>query len=142
MLSIVYVSTATTPPDDAELAAILKVARRRNTELGVTGLLAYREGRFLQLVEGPDDAVDALYENIATDPRHRDVQLLDRDTVTQRWFPDWAMAFEPLDDDAVAGLEGFRDFFTSTGELGAAAASSRTQAILYWFRRHALSAAA
>jgi hypothetical protein len=142
MLSIVYVSTATDSPDDAELAAILTVARERNTELGVTGLLAYRGGLFLQLLEGDDDAVDGLYAEIGADPRHRDVQLLSRDEVTARWFPDWAMAFEPLSDETVSDLPGFRDFFTSTGELSAATASSQTQAILHWFRRHALSSAA
>lgn len=139
MISLVYVSRATDLLDDDALEAILHDARRRNTEVGITGILVYRDGRFVQLLEGPADAVDETLDRIRGDRRHQDVVELDRNVTETRWFPDWSMAYEPLSDDSVRDVPWFRDYFTSTDRLSETAASSQTQALLHWFRRHSLS---
>ncbi len=82
--------------DTAMLAGILSAARRNNPQLGITGALICRHDIYLQLIEGPADAIDALYARIEADDRHFDVQLLLSEDMGERMFPDWAM----LDDTA------------------------------------------
>ena len=78
------------------LAGILSVARRNNPREGITGALICRHDLYLQLIEGPADAIDALYERIAADDRHTNIAVLLTEEVGERMFPAWAM----LDDTA------------------------------------------
>jgi hypothetical protein len=78
------------------LAGILSAARRNNPRLGITGALVCRHDLYLQLIEGPEEAIDALYERITEDDRHFDVRLLLSEEASGRLFPNWAM----LDDTA------------------------------------------
>ncbi|WP_374944270.1 BLUF domain-containing protein [Sphingomonas sp.] len=80
--------------DRAMLAGILLGARRNNARDAITGALLCRHDLYLQLIEGPAPAIDALYARIAVDDRHSDVRLLLSDTADRRMFPDWTM----LDD--------------------------------------------
>jgi hypothetical protein len=82
--------------DNAMLAGILLGARRNNLRDDITGALICRHDLYLQLIEGPADAIDALYGRIVADDRHVDVRLLLMGDVTERMFPAWAM----LDDEA------------------------------------------
>ena len=76
------------------LAGILVDARRNNQRDAITGALICRHDIYLQLIEGPDAAIDALYARISKDDRHLDVRLLLSETDSERLFPEWAM----LDD--------------------------------------------
>ncbi len=80
--------------DDAMLAGILVRARHNNRRDDITGALVCRHDLYLQLIEGPAAAIDALYARITVDDRHSDVRLLLTDTVGERMFPQWSM----LDD--------------------------------------------
>ena len=80
--------------DRAMLAGILTQARRNNKRDHITGALICRQNMYLQLVEGPEDAIDELYLKITRDDRHCDVRLGYSATVETRLFPDWEM----LDD--------------------------------------------
>lgn len=80
--------------DKAMLAGILLTARRNNPRLDITGALICRHDLYLQLIEGPKPAIEALFARIAEDDRHNDVRLLLSTAVDRRMFPDWAM----LDD--------------------------------------------
>lgn len=82
--------------DRSMLAGILSAARRNNPQLGITGALVCRQDLYLQLIEGPADAIDALYARICDDDRHANVELLLSEVATERLFPNWAM----LDDEA------------------------------------------
>ena len=82
--------------DRAMLAGILTGARRNNGRDAITGALVCRQDLYLQLIEGPPAAIDALYERIVVDDRHSDVRLLLAGTVSERIFPRWEM----LDDQA------------------------------------------
>lgn len=100
MLQLVYVSTARTGAGDP--AAILAVSRENNRREGITGLL-YSDGtRFLQALEGPYEKVQAAYERIRNDTRHRAIVLLSRRDVAEREFGDWAMAHRMPGSDADA----------------------------------------
>ena len=81
--------------DTAMLAGILLDARRCNARDGITGLLICRADLYLQLLEGPEAAVEAAYRRIAADDRHTDLVLLSRQTVAHRLFPRWAMRDDP-----------------------------------------------
>ena len=82
--------------DGAMLAGILAGARRNNRRDDITGALICRYDLYLQLIEGPEPAIDALYAKIVDDDRHTDIKLLLTDTISQRLFPQWEM----LDDEA------------------------------------------
>jgi hypothetical protein len=90
---LIYVSSAIEYFDEAALMDLLAQARANNARLGITGLLLYGEGAFLQLLEGPRDAVEALYATIREDSRHTLCMVLDEDAHVPRLFGDWRMAF-------------------------------------------------
>jgi hypothetical protein len=79
--------------DQAALNDILSVARERNVQLDVTGILLHRDGNFIQVLEGPKDNVEMLYEKISRDPRHTGVLVTVREEIVERQFKDWAMGF-------------------------------------------------
>jgi hypothetical protein len=92
MLQLVYVSTTKTIVDQALLDAILESSRRNNAVDGVTGLLVSGGRRFLQVLEGPDQAVLRTYGRIQHDDRHFAFVLIACQTVRKRSFGDWSMA--------------------------------------------------
>lgn len=96
MRSIIYISKAVHRFRREELAALLTDARDRNRRTGITGLLLYCDACFLQLIEGPEAAIEALYASISRDTRHRDVRLIASEAVSRREFATWNMAFEQL----------------------------------------------
>jgi hypothetical protein len=126
MRSLTYVSAAVRPFRLAELHDLMVAARARNASLDVTGMLLYAGGRFIQTLEGPDDAVDGLFERIAADPRHEQVVRTLREEVDERAFPDWSMGFDYLGDEQSLGLPGFSEFLRAGETLhGASVRFSR-----------------
>ncbi len=81
--------------DEAALNGILSIARRNNPRDGITGALICRHDLYLQLLEGPQAAVEARYRSIARDDRHLDVVKRVSRPVTERMFPNWAMRDDP-----------------------------------------------
>ena len=111
MLQLIYASAAVKPFNPDELKALLDTARTKNASLGISGMLLYHAGSFLQALEGPNDAVDALFKTIAKDARHTNVRLLFRDGVETPEFRDWSMGFVDSSKSAQA-LKGFLDYNT------------------------------
>jgi hypothetical protein len=108
MRQLLYVSNSLPDLSPCALDAILTTARRNNALCGITGLLLYIDGGFLQMLEGDERMLRELYNRIAEDRRHWNVRLmLDRQT-TVRAFPDWGMGFERpcMDDPETAGMFG------------------------------------
>lgn len=97
LLTIVYVSAATRLLDDAELEGLLRGAREHNARQGITGILLYGDGNFMQLLEGPAEAVDALYASIRRDPRHHMVTTVLEERGRAREFAEWSMAYRRID---------------------------------------------
>lgn len=90
LTELIYTSVAVGNPNVDE---ILATCINRNTEFAITGCLVHDPIRhtFIQLFEGPEKAVDRLYENIKADKRHSNVYLLYRGGIGSRSFPDWQM---------------------------------------------------
>lgn len=91
---IMYISTACGAVSASDCAAIAKAAAINNAREDVTGLLLFNSRRFLQVLEGPTEAVRRIYDRIALDPRHRAVVKLREGTIADREFGQWAMAYD------------------------------------------------
>ena len=102
VFQLVYSSAAVRPPTREALVELLEQARTRNAARKVTGMLLYRGGRFLQLLEGEEEVVRDLYATIARDVRHQRVTTLTESRRLLRRFPTWTMAFRDLGDEPFA----------------------------------------
>jgi hypothetical protein len=109
VLQIIYASAATVPFDDDALLKLLETARTNNAKLGITGMLLYHNGSFLQAIEGDADAVDELYDRIVNDPRHGHERMIFYGQEPARSFGDWSMGFSRIDetDDVPEGFSRF-----------------------------------
>jgi len=104
---LVYVSSAVEPFSDEALKKLLAVSRRKNERRGITGLLLYSDGTFLQVLEGEPQVVETLFAKIVRDPRHRGaLRLLDQ-PIAARTFADWSMAFKSVDPEQARQTPGF-----------------------------------
>jgi hypothetical protein len=110
---IVYASAATRLFSKPDLLALLTKARENNQRLGVTGLLLYRDGDFIQLIEGERSTVQALYRTILADPRHSSTFVITEGDTEERLFADWSMGFRDLSDPAVQATPGFSQFMNT-----------------------------
>lgn len=99
MIQLTYTSSSTAAVGDGEVETILTVSRRNNSSAGVTGLLLYNGRRFLQALEGDDEAVETIFERIKCDPRHRALVLLSSHNIIERAFGTWAMAARRVTND-------------------------------------------
>jgi len=104
---LVYLSQATHDFEAEELADLLAVSRRNNSTHGITGLLMYEARLFMQALEGPREAVEALFRKISRDPRHTGVHVICEDYVKGRYFGPWRMAFQRALNSDLAPDEGF-----------------------------------
>jgi hypothetical protein len=110
MIQVSYVSRTREPMSADQLLALLLQCRDNNAATGVTGMLLFGNGTFLQAIEGEDAVVDALIGRILKDPRHADIQLLGRKQVDHRQYAEWSMGFERVTDASLQEIEGLRDF--------------------------------
>ncbi len=112
----IYASAACQPFDGAALRGLLENSRAHNEQAGITGMLLYADGSFFQVIEGPAEAVSALFARIAADPRHEQVTRIIEEPIARRRFADWSMGFPGVCDD-LSALPGFNDFFGHGGCL-------------------------
>ena len=90
LVRLLYASRAVdTSP--AAIQAILETARRHNHEHGVTGILVYGGGIFMQAIEGGRQVISDLYGTIGRDPRHTHLLLLHYEEILERRFGGWTM---------------------------------------------------
>ena len=94
MYQLVYVSASSWAMKDSDLITILEVSRRKNPPLGVTGMLLHLDHGFLQVLEGPKDAVLSVFAAIERDYRHHGVRVLVQHDVEERLFGEWSMGFD------------------------------------------------
>lgn len=113
LISLIYGSTATAPFSEAELTTLLAKSRKNNEALGVTGMLLYRNSNFLQVLEGEEQAVRALYAKIAKDPRHHSTVIIRTYEVEAREFGEWKMGFTNLEHLTAGQIPGYSDFLTT-----------------------------
>ena len=107
IVRLTYASRLKKPLSHAVVEKIMAVSRRNNKKLGVTGALCSSPRGFLQIMEGPAEAVNDLYNRIVRDPRHTHVTLLEYTRVPFREFENWSMAYIRTDEIAQALLHKY-----------------------------------
>ena len=95
LVRLLYASRAV-DASPAAIESIFASARQHNHESGVTGILVYGGGVFMQAIEGGRQTISDLYGTIQRDARHKDVVLLHYEEITERRFGGWTMGLVDL----------------------------------------------
>jgi hypothetical protein len=93
LLAILYRSEALTPRGGPDERSFMESARRNNVAAAVTGFLHRESDVYFQWLEGPEDSVQRIFDNIADDGRHSSIVILDRRETKERSFPTWSMGY-------------------------------------------------
>jgi hypothetical protein len=93
LYALVYVSKAVSPYTLTDIDRLLQSSRQRNEAHGLSGVLLYDNGDFMQYIEGPASGLSAIYGKIAVSPMHHGIVELLREPLTTLRFPQWSMAF-------------------------------------------------
>jgi hypothetical protein len=113
MHHIIYLSSAVTPFTKPELMKLLEKARDHNSRHNITGILLYKDGNFLQAIEGDQETLRALYRQIEKDSRHRGLVKLFDEPIAEREFPAWSMGFRDLGATNETVPEGYSDLLNA-----------------------------
>jgi hypothetical protein len=131
VIQLIYRSAASAPFSERELTNLLQRARDNNAQFGLTGLLLYENGSFLQVLEGEREPLLAVYGRILKDPRHQRVTKLLEQELDKRRFGDWQMGFVSVTRLGLA-IPGYSEFLRLGGE--AAASGDQALRVLSQFR--------
>lgn len=110
MFSLVYVSSAIKPFTQSQLLQLLAQSRADNERRNVTGMLLYKNGNFMQVLEGEESDVRDVHKKISTDMRHRGLLVLLQRHQQARDFAAWSMGFRDLSSVASLSLPGYSEF--------------------------------
>ncbi|MEY4751648.1 MAG: hypothetical protein RIQ60_3862 [Pseudomonadota bacterium] len=134
LIHLIYHSVATRPLDDAGLLDLLSQSRARNAALGVTGMLLLDDENFFQVLEGPQEAVDAVLASISRDARHQGLTIIIREPVAQRAFSDWTLGCTRLDTSQSGLTPGLNDALGDCGPGLTGVTDGRARKLLQAFR--------
>jgi hypothetical protein len=119
------------------LSDLLKKSPARNAAAGITGLLLYKDGQFMQVLEGPEAAVKQTFDQISRRPEHHGIMVLIEEHTTERQFTDWSMAFQNLDLPQGQDMPGYNEFLnTPLTEAEFASNPSRCKKLLLLFKKN------
>ncbi len=104
---MVYLSAAAPSFEEKDLKDILLKSRENNTKASITGMLLFHDGSFIQAIEGEKKALDALYDKISFDSRHKLLIKMVDEPTDKRSFPDWSMGYKAVSTDEIQKLTGF-----------------------------------
>jgi hypothetical protein len=110
MFQLAYLSSTRGLLTPDEIAEILIVSRENNSKRGITGVLLYKGGNVLQVLEGEKSEVISLYAKIEKDERHAGIIRIYEKEVGERDFPEWTMGFHDLNAEGAKYLEGYDEF--------------------------------
>ena len=94
---VIYVSEKTDTSSDS-LTDIYDISQKNNPKSEISGCLLVGSNSFLQLLEGPESAVDKLYSKIKLDSRHKKVKKLYDQQIEEKLFSSWSMKFAPFNN--------------------------------------------
>lgn len=95
LVRLIYASTVCDNLTQNDIEELLSISKKNNASVGVTGLLLFSQDYFLQCLEGSRSQVNAIYQHILNDRRHKKVILLEYKEVAEREFGEWSMGYVP-----------------------------------------------
>jgi len=110
LVSLVYISSGTQDFSPEDIVEILRKSRINNDKRNITGMLLYKDGNFLQVLEGPEDEIARLMQTIEMDSRHRGLIVLTKKPLRERQFPSWSMAYKDLTRLSAEDAEAYSPF--------------------------------
>lgn len=124
-LCFLYHSVMADTQEASCVADIVKAARQFNASQGLSGLLVFDGMRFVQYLEGPADALQALIERLQQDTRHTQFTTVwVAQLQGERRFAGWSMGYAYADEDdplsaltALRGAEALDAFLAMTQSL-------------------------
>ena len=142
LLRLVYISDAVLPAPDEPvmpqevLSTIHRQSNRNNAGVGLTGMLLYGSGHFLQLLEGPAGAVQETYGRISCDLRHTNVQRILCESGEERLFSQWHMGVLNLDIKRFAFSQPLTDLLAGPSNAAADLDAAHVLNLLREFSEH------
>jgi hypothetical protein len=118
LVRLLYVSQPVGPITSTVTSSILEVSMPNNKEENVTGVLCQGSGLYMQVLEGERTKVNNLFSKIKMDRRHKNVELLLLEDISQRLYGQWSMALVHLskDDPMVQMKHPEFDPYSATGK--------------------------
>lgn len=113
---LIYQSFSVRHLKQADLEILLEESYSRNIEHQITGCLIYHNRMFIQVLEGKEENVLQLMENITRDDRNKDVQVIHKGKIKERGFLGWRMSFINTDNISLKRKQGFSAFLESDFE--------------------------
>ncbi|CAG0958779.1 hypothetical protein MYXO_00635 [Myxococcaceae bacterium] len=135
MYQLVYLSRAVPPLTSAQILDLVVCSREHNQRHHLTGILLSKAGQFMHLLEGDRPDVEALFERIERDPRHREVTVLHQGSAEGRQFPGCPLGFQDLGSAAVLAVPGFGAFLNTSLSADEFRDFSKAQKLLLLFQR-------
>ena len=135
MFQLTYVSVASHSMSGKELDALLQHSREHNGQSGVTGLLLYNRGNFMQTLEGLQEDVVTTYGRIRADSRHTNLIVLDAVRVSHPVFSLWSMAFRNWNELPTRSETAVNAFFQEELALPPEARASAALLLLRGFAK-------
>lgn len=135
MIYLAYCSSAVKLMDSTELIDLLKTSRDCNLRAGITGMLLYRDGSFMQVLEGEAEAVLATYGRITADSRHRNIIKLIQAKIAARNFDRWTMGFCDIGDLTDKERAAYSPFLSEPFDAEHYSSGSAALKLLQTFRK-------
>ncbi|MCL9783595.1 BLUF domain-containing protein [Vibrio sp. S4M6] len=111
LIHLIYVSTATQEMSQEQIYELFTKASLNNQTKEITGLLLHIDGSFLQILEGEQEKVTSLYQEITKDERHTHSKKVLFEEIEERGFANWSMGFAGVTREELRLIDGLNDFF-------------------------------
>ncbi len=114
LFQLIYLSSATRLFSREELVSLLTHTRANNERNRLTGMLLYKDGNIMQVLEGERATVERVFGVIEQDPRHKDIIVLVSAEISAREFGEWSMGFRDLQNPEIKLLPGYSEFMNKS----------------------------
>ena len=104
LVHCIYTSCESHPMSAVEIDALIRRSRESNALHGITGVLIYVDGCFMQVLEGSPERIDELYAKILVDPRHTRITRIILEAIPRRFFGESTMSLSELSSAELADL--------------------------------------
>jgi len=116
LYTIIYISESSKDISEKDLEQILTSSRANNSTVGISGMLIFKNGEFMQALEGEKEAIEKLMARIDQDDRHDNITILSQKPIPNRHFKNWSMGFENISDDRSKGQVELSSFLSSSSK--------------------------